>query len=106
MPRAQAKNVYYDVSGVRADGSITPLRRISTFHDVGEGYTNDPGSNAIDEVVFGSGFVKIRITLNSCFYLMGLGWKTGGCANAPATVPSSPAPAPSCTAPVYGTRSS
>ena len=70
---------YYDVSGVRADGTMVALKRINTYHNVGEAYRDDPGSNAIDEVVFGSGFLKLRITLGGCFYLQGIGWKSGGC---------------------------
>ncbi len=70
---------YYDVSGVRADGTIVALKRINTYHNVGEAYRDDPGSNAIDEVVFGIGFVKLQITLGGCFYLQGIGWKSGEC---------------------------
>ena len=58
---------------------MVPLKRINTYHNVGEAYRDDPGSNAIDEVVFGSGFLKLRITLGGCFYLQGIGWKSGGC---------------------------
>ncbi len=76
------------MSGVRADGTIVALKRINTYHNVGEAYRDDPGSNAIDKVVFGSGFLKLRITLGGCFYLQGIGWKSGGCdSKALSTIP-------------------